>query len=166
MTSLLLYRRRREDNVYITSQPIVPSRFLDVKPDRVSGGRAVFLGYVRENNDGKKVAKLFYECYQALAEKRIERIIDEARKRWNLEDARVIHRIGWLDINDIACAIYADAMHRKAAFEACEWILEEVKRDVPSWKKERYEDSSAVWLENHNGPGKDPLNERDYLSRR
>ena len=132
--------------MYITSQPIILSRFLDAKPDRVSGGRAVFAGYVRENNDGKKVAKLFYECYQALAEKRIERIIDKARKRWSLEDARVIHRIGWLDINDIACAICADAVHRKAAFEACEWILEEVKRDVPIWKKELYHDQRQTWL--------------------
>lgn len=114
------------------------------RPDR--GGVTTFLGLVRNHQDGRTVLRLEYSAYLPMAEAETDRIIAEAAARW---PARVVvrHRVGALVIGDIAVAVVAAAAHRAEAFEACRYVIEELKRRVPVWKKEFYADGTIEWVD-------------------
>ncbi|MEJ7745662.1 MAG: molybdenum cofactor biosynthesis protein MoaE [Luteimonas sp.] len=124
----------------------------DIAPLRVQllrdsvGACASFEGWVRDHNDGRAVHGLRYEAYTTLAEAEGERILDEALNRFAIVDARCVHRIGDLVIGDLAVWVGVSAAHRDAAFDACRFIIDEVKSRVPIWKHERYADGNAGWL--------------------
>lgn len=101
-----------------------------------SGAYVVFLGQVRNENLGRKVEKLIYEAYPEMAEAEMERIREEALKKFPILDMVIWHRYGELDVGEDTILIVASAKHRKEAFRACEWAIDEVKRRVPVWKKE------------------------------
>lgn len=122
--------------------------------DRV-GGYASFEGWVRNHNEGRPVAGLRYEAYAALAESEGERILDEARRRYDILDAHCVHRIGELAIGELAVWVGVTAAHRDAAFAACRFIIDEVKARVPIWKHEGYVEGDAGWL--HPDTGKPPI---------
>jgi molybdopterin synthase catalytic subunit len=109
------------------------------------GGIACFLGVVRDHHDGRAVASLEYSAYDAMAEAECARVVAEARARWQA-DIALEHRLGHLDVGDAAVAIAAAAPHRDAAFAACRYVIEEVKRRVPIWKRERFVDGSEIWV--------------------
>ncbi|HEY5851799.1 MAG TPA: molybdenum cofactor biosynthesis protein MoaE [Lysobacter sp.] len=113
--------------------------------DRV-GGYASFEGWVRDHNDGRSVNGLRYEAYAALAEAEGERVLAEARAKFDILDARCVHRIGDLAIGELAVWVGVSAAHRDAAFAACRFVIDEVKARVPIWKHERYVDGDAGWL--------------------
>jgi molybdopterin synthase catalytic subunit len=115
-------------------------------PDR--GAVASFLGRVRDHHAGRRVLRLEYSAYTPMAEAECARIVSEAESRWPVRVA-LEHRIGALDIGDAAVAIAAAGAHRDEAFDACRFVIEEVKRRVPIWKKESYADGSVEWV----GPG-------------
>ena len=111
-----------------------------------AGAYASFEGWVRDNNEGRAVDGLTYESYAALAEKEGQAIIDQARARFAIIDAACVHRVGRLALGDLAVWVGVSAGHRDAAFEACRWIIDEVKSRVPIWKQERYAEGDAGWL--------------------
>ncbi|MFD0726329.1 molybdenum cofactor biosynthesis protein MoaE [Lysobacter brunescens] len=111
-----------------------------------AGAYASFEGWVRNHNDGRAATGLRYESYRALAEAEGERILDEALARFAIADAACMHRIGDLEVGDLAVWVGVSAAHRDAAFAACRWIIDEVKSRVPIWKHERYIDGDAQWL--------------------
>ncbi|BAD86304.1 molybdopterin converting factor, subunit 2 [Thermococcus kodakarensis KOD1] len=111
-----------------------------------SGAYVVFLGQVRNENLGRKVEKLIYEAYPEMAEAEMERIREEALKKFPILDMVIWHRYGELDVGEDTILIVASAKHRKEAFRACEWAIDEVKRRVPVWKKE-VTPEGAFWLE-------------------
>ncbi len=111
-----------------------------------AGAYASFEGWVRDHNDGRAVHGLRYEAYVALAEAEGTQILDEALARFDIVDARCVHRIGDLAIGELAVWVGVSAGHRDAAFAACRWIIDEVKARVPIWKHERYADGDAGWL--------------------
>ncbi|WP_149194108.1 molybdenum cofactor biosynthesis protein MoaE [Luteimonas suaedae] len=111
-----------------------------------AGAYSSFEGWVRDHNDGRPVRGLHYEAYAALAEAEGERILDEARTRFELVDALCVHRTGELAIGEIAVWVGVSAAHRGMTFDACRFIIDEVKRRVPIWKHERYADGDADWL--------------------
>ena len=111
-----------------------------------AGAFASFEGLVRDNNAGRAVEALSYEAYRALAETEGERVIDEARKRFAIMDAACVHRIGRLQLGELAVWVGVSAGHRDAAFAACRWIIDEVKARVPVWKHEHYAQGGAEWL--------------------
>ena len=113
--------------------------------DRV-GGYASFEGWVRDHNDGRAVHGLRYEAYAALAEAEGERVLAEALARFDILDARCVHRVGDLAIGEMAVWVGVSAAHRDAAFAACRFVIDEVKARVPIWKHERYADGDAGWL--------------------
>ena len=113
--------------------------------DRV-GAYAGFEGWVRNHNAGRAVAGLRYEAYITLAESEGERILDEARSRYDILDAHCVHRIGELAIGELAVWVGVTAAHRDAAFAACRFIIDEVKARVPIWKHEGYVEGEAGWL--------------------
>ncbi|MEO8460352.1 MAG: molybdenum cofactor biosynthesis protein MoaE [Dokdonella sp.] len=111
-----------------------------------AGACVVFEGWVRDHNDGRSVQRLDYQAYAELANNEGERIIAEAISKFEVTDARCIHRIGNLVIGDIAIWVGVAAAHRGSAFDACRWIVDEVKLRVPIWKNEHYADGDSGWL--------------------
>ena len=110
-----------------------------------AGAVVVFSGTARDETRGRKVLRLFYEAYGPMAEAECARIVSEAEARWPVRVA-LEHRIGALEIGDAAVAIAAAAAHREEAFTACRFVIEEVKRRVPIWKKEFYADGTIEWV--------------------
>ncbi len=118
--------------------------------DERAGAYAAFEGWVRDRNDGRQVDGLRYEAYVALAETEGERILSEAIARFDIVEACCIHRIGELDVGELAVWVGVSAGHRGAAFDACRFIIDEVKARVPIWKHEHYRDGDAGWLHPQN----------------
>lgn len=110
------------------------------------GGYASFEGWVRDQNEGRQVHGLRYEAYATLATREGERIVGEALSRFDIIDARCVHRVGDLSIGELAVWVGVSAAHRDAAFAACRYIIDEVKARVPIWKNERYAEGDAGWL--------------------
>lgn len=120
--------------------------------DARAGAFASFEGWVRDHNEGQAVDGLRYEAYAALAEKEGERILDEALQRFAIVQAHCVHRIGDLSIGEMAVWVGVSAAHRGAAFDACRYIIDEVKSRVPIWKQERYRQGGVDWLHPGNIP--------------
>ena len=115
--------------------------------DHAAAGACVcFEGWVRNHNAGRAVQRLDYQAYAPLAESEGETILAEAIERFRVREARCIHRVGSLAIGDMAVWAGVSADHRDAAFAACRWIIDEVKRRVPIWKNEHYTDGESGWL--------------------
>ncbi len=131
---------------YLTSSPIDTGLLFEAvaAPDR--GGTACFVGAVRNHHEGRPVLKLEYSAYGTMAEAECERIVTEAEQRWPAR-VELRHRIGVLVVGDLAVAVAAAAAHREAAFAACRFVIEEVKRRVPIWKREHYADGTVAWVD-------------------
>jgi len=114
--------------------------------DPAAGGYASFEGWVRNHNEGLPVRHLEYEAFEPLAIKEGERIVAEAIKRFGIEHAACVHRIGDLAIGEMAVWVGVSARHRAEAFAACRYIIDEVKHRVPIWKKEHYENGDSGWV--------------------
>ena len=110
------------------------------------GARSVFEGIVRNINDGHEVKKLEYECYESLAIKEGDQILEEAIEKFDLINAFCIHRVGTLEIGETAVIVVATSGHRDQSFKGCRYIIDEVKCRVPIWKKEHYADGETEWL--------------------
>ena len=110
------------------------------------GAVASFVGIVRDVNEGDRVSEMTLEHYPGMTEKSIEGIIDEARRRWDVIDALVVHRVGVLKPTDPIVLVVVASGHRGDAFAACEFIMDYLKTQAPFWKKERTGES-ARWVE-------------------
>jgi len=113
-------------------------------PER--GGTCVFLGTVR-NDAG--VTSIDYSAYESMATEEIERILAEAQERWPGSRVMLQHRLGVIPVGEASIAIAAAAPHRDEAFTACRYVIEEVKKRLPVWKKELRADGSEQWVESH-----------------
>jgi molybdopterin synthase catalytic subunit len=111
-----------------------------------SGAVNVFLGNVRDHNLGREVDHLYYDAYPAMAEKVLRELAEEAVTRYGLDDAAVLHRTGRLAIGETSLVVAVSHGHRKPAFEAGLWLVDELKRKVPIWKKEVWADGEE-WIE-------------------
>lgn len=132
--------------MYITQEPIRLEKFFSAMPEQSCGALASFVGIVRDHDHGRPVEKLYYECYASMAERAIENVVRESRKQWPIEDIRILHRIGSLEIGEVAVAIAVSSVHRDEAFLACRFAIEEIKTKVPIWKKEFYKDGAQAWV--------------------
>jgi molybdopterin synthase catalytic subunit len=112
-----------------------------------SGAIVTFDGVVRNLNEGRKVDRLAYEAYGELAVKEGAAILEEAKERFPIQQCACEHRVGALEIGDVAIRVQVLAGHRAEAFDACRWIVDQVKYRVPIWKKEFYSDGESAWLE-------------------
>lgn len=129
----------------LTTQPITPATHLsDIPP--TCGGIVTFEGRVRNHHEGKSVTALEYSAHPVLAQKEGLAVLSESLTRFpDLTLARAIHRTGPLAIGDIAVLVIAASSHRALAFEACQWLIDEIKHRVPIWKLEHYPDGSSAW---------------------
>jgi molybdopterin synthase catalytic subunit len=114
--------------------------------DAGSGACATFEGWVRDHNLGRPVVRLEYEAYEALALTEGEAIIGEAIERFEISGATCVHRLGALEIGDMAVWVGVAAGHRDPAFAACRYIIDEIKQRVPIWKKEFYPEGDTGWI--------------------
>lgn len=132
--------------MFTTNQPVSIGEFLNGAPDPSCGASVIFVGTVRNDQNGKPVEKLCYECYESLANREISLIVDEAKKRYGVDRIRVLHRIGWLKVGDVAVIIEVKSTHREEAFQACRAVIDEMKKKVPIWKKEVFRDGTSEWV--------------------
>lgn len=130
----------------ISTEPLDPAALQRTLADAHAGACVTFEGWVRDHNDGQPVRALDYEAYAPLAEKEGMRILDEARARFAIRGAVCVHRVGALQIGELAVWVGVAAAHRGAAFDACRYLIDETKARVPIWKKEYYADGSTVWI--------------------
>jgi len=111
-----------------------------------AGAFVCFEGRVRNHNEGDEVTSLEYEVYEELAAKEAGRIVEEAKEKFDILELVGVHRQGHLEIGDIAVWIGVIAEHRGSAFEACRFVIDEVKRRLPVWKKEHYKHKESKWV--------------------
>ena len=117
-----------------------------------AGACVTFEGWVRNSNAGRAVRRLDYQAYAPLAETEGQRILAEAMRQFAIVDIRCVHRVGSLAIGELAVWVGVSAAHRDAAFAACRFVIDEVKRRVPIWKNEHYADGESGWLHPDNTP--------------
>ncbi len=110
------------------------------------GATVLFIGTVRNYGDNGQVIGMSYEAYVGMAEKRIKNIEIEVKKKWDVKEIRVVHRVGDLKIGDNSIAIAISTPHSKDAFDASQFILNRVKQDVPIWKNEMLSDGNTKWV--------------------
>jgi molybdopterin synthase catalytic subunit len=134
----------------VTDQPLALKELVDFVTDPEAGAVATFIGTTRNNNEGRRVIALDYEAYPEMAEKELVRLGEEAKKRWDICRMAIVHRIGPVAITEPSVMIAVSAAHRDAAFAACRFAIEEIKRTVPIWKKEVYE-GGEVWIGTQSG---------------
>ncbi len=103
-------------------------------------------GFVRQFTKGRETEYLVYEAYQPMALKELEKLVARAHEEFEIENVGIVHRLGRLEIGETSVVISVASPHRRAAFEACEWLIKELKRTVPIWKKEVYADGE-IWVE-------------------
>ena len=113
------------------------------------GAVTSFIGYVRDNNNNTNVQYIDLEVYEKMAYKQLENIIKEASLKWNLIDTLIIHRYGKLQVNEKIVLVASFSSHRKESFEACNYIMDYLKKDAPFWKNEIYNNNNE-WLINSN----------------
>jgi molybdopterin synthase catalytic subunit len=114
--------------------------------DLGSGGYVSFEGWVRDQNEGQDVTRLEYEAFEELAVKEGDRIVAEALRRFPVKHALCVHRVGSLGLGDMAVWVGVSSAHRGEAFDACRFIIDEVKHRLPIWKKEHYRNGNSGWV--------------------
>lgn len=113
------------------------------------GATVLFVGTVRELNDGRDVSGIDYSAYEPMADRELRAIVEEACHRWKGADVVAEHRLGTLELGEVSIAIAASHPHRDEAFGAARHVIEEVKKRVPIWKREHYADGTRAWVEAH-----------------
>ncbi len=116
------------------------------------GAVVSFVGTVRDNSEGKRVLYLEYDAYPEMAKKKLADIAREIKDKWHIGDVAITHRLGRIEIGEIAVAVAVSSAHRRQAFAACQYAIDRIKEVVPIWKKEFYEEGSA-WIgsDSHRG---------------
>ncbi|WP_430787695.1 molybdenum cofactor biosynthesis protein MoaE [Virgibacillus flavescens] len=150
----------------ITNDPIDINNCVSQVTRAEAGAINTFIGTVREFTKGKRTLYLEYQAYTAMAEKKLQQIGDEIGDKWENTETAIIHRIGRLEISDIAVVIAVSTPHRNDAFEASRYAIERIKEIVPIWKKEHWEDGT-LWMgdQKENTSYKENMpNEEDMLN--
>ena len=135
-------------SVHITSKKLNLQNCYDFVKDASCGGIATFIGTVRDVTQNKNVVLLDFSAYKPMALKELQKIADTALKKFPIYKIAIHHAVGPLKIGDIPVIITVSSAHRKAAFEACEFAIDTLKKTVPIWKKEHFNDGK-VWVNSH-----------------
>ncbi len=144
-----VYQLAQTQGFALLDEAIDAQRLKDMLQDEQCGALATFEGWVRDHNNDSRVTSLTYYGYEKLAINQGKLIIEEAKRLFDIENAVAIHRIGALKIGDMAVWVGVSSKHRYPAFDACKWILDTIKADIPVWKQEYYQNQSSKWLSNN-----------------
>jgi molybdopterin synthase catalytic subunit len=131
----------------IITRAIDPTSLINEVASPEHGAISVFIGTVRDVNDGRSVSSIEYSAYKSMAESELERILDEAEERFGISALIVEHRIGLLGLGDTSVAIAAAHEHRAPALDCTRYVIEEIKKRVPIWKMEHYSDGTREWVD-------------------
>lgn len=131
----------------ITRDAIRPDDVLDRVGADEDGAAILFLGVVRDHADGRAVSGMRYDAYEEMAATVLAEIATEAAERLGTDRVAVIHRVGELAIGEVSVAIAVSSPHRAESFDASRYVIEEIKKRLPVWKKERYVDGAEEWVE-------------------
>lgn len=136
-----------EQDHYEIVRHSIPAQEIIAKMKRPEDGAVVtFDGIIRNNSRGKQTRSVEYQAYEPMALKHIRKIGERIKLMWEIDSVAIIHRLGRLEIGDSSVLIVVTATHRRPAFEACQYAIDLLKKTVPIWKKECYEDGE-VWIE-------------------
>jgi len=130
----------------VTPDPLDPAEAIARVASPSAGAIQIFLGIVRNNSLGRDVSYLEYEAYPSMAERTMAEIAEEATKHFGLIDWAVLHRTGRLEIGEMSLLVAVSSPHRAASFEGGSWMVDEIKKRVPVWKKEVWTNGEA-WVE-------------------
>jgi molybdopterin synthase catalytic subunit len=133
--------------ISITKDAIDQLKILDQIKDDSSGAVVFFTGSVRNYNSKGKVEGIFYEAYNEMVEEILKKIEKEIFKNWNIKKFIAIHRIGYLKVGEISVIVGVSSEHRKEAFEACSYGIDNIKKRCPIWKKEKMQSGNFEWVD-------------------
>lgn len=136
----------RSEHCAIVRERIDPQPIADALKAPEDGAAAIFEGIVRNNTRGRATAYLDYEAYDAMAINEMEKLAKASLDKFKIRDVRLVHRLGRLEIGETSVLVVVASAHRSAAFEACRWLIDTLKKTVPIWKKEYFQDG-AVWAD-------------------
>jgi molybdopterin synthase catalytic subunit len=131
----------------VTRDVIEPQGILGLVGSPADGAAILFLGTVREQNDGREVSGMRYDAFAEMAEPVLQEIAAEAAVRAGSDRIAVVHRVGELTIGEVSVAIAVSSPHRAESFDAARYVIEQIKQRLPVWKHEHYSDGNAQWLE-------------------
>jgi molybdopterin synthase catalytic subunit len=131
----------------IVTREIDPTALLAEVQSAEIGAISIFAGTVRDTNDGRSVTAIDYSAYTSMAESELESILAEARDRFGVTAIVVEHRVGSLALGDVSVAIVAAHAHRAPALDCTRFVIEEIKKRVPIWKREHYADGALEWVD-------------------
>ncbi|HEV2018605.1 MAG TPA: molybdenum cofactor biosynthesis protein MoaE [Gemmatimonadaceae bacterium] len=131
----------------ILTREIDPASLMNEVGSKQYGAISLFVGTVREVNNGRSVSGIEYSAYKSMADAELERILDEAEERFGVSGLVVEHRIGLLGLGDVSVAIAAAHPHRAPALDCTRYVIDEIKKRVPIWKKEHYADGTREWID-------------------
>ncbi len=140
--------------VRLTNDPIDYAASVESVRSTAAGAVVLFLGTVREMTEGRQTLALDYDAYPEMAVRKMEELVVQARERWPVTAVEIIHRLGRLELGDISISIALSCPHRREAFEAGRFLIDEFKQIVPIWKKEYWSDGSTEWV--HPVEGQEP----------
>jgi molybdopterin synthase catalytic subunit len=132
--------------ISITKDIIDQLIILDQLKDNSSGAVVFFNGIVRDHNSKEKVEGIFYEAYEEMVEEVLKKIEKEIFEKWNIRKFIAIHRVGYLKVGEISVIVGVSSAHRKEAFEACSYGIDNIKKRCPIWKKEKMESGDSKWV--------------------
>jgi molybdopterin synthase catalytic subunit len=132
--------------ITLVQEPIDTAAILREVQSPLAGAVVLFLGTTREVTGEKRTVSLDYECYPEMAQRKLEELAAEARRRWPLCECAIVHRLGHLPIGDASVAVAVSAPHRREAFEAGQWLIDTLKQIVPIWKQENWADGTSEWV--------------------
>jgi MoaE-MoaD fusion protein len=136
----------RSERCAIVREPIAVRPIADSMKAGEDGATIVFEGIVRNHSRGRRTLYLDYEAYESMALNEMQRLSQAALERFAVRDVRLVHRLGRLQVGETSVLVAVASAHRAVAFEACRWLIDTLKRTVPIWKKEYFEDG-AVWAD-------------------
>jgi len=132
--------------VKLVRERIVPHELVPALERPEDGAIVIFDGVVRNHSRGRRTLYLEYEAYESMAIEQLRRLAAEGKERFAIRNVAIVHRLGRIEIGESSVLIAVFSAHRAAAFEACRWLIDTLKRTVPIWKKEYFEDG-AVWAD-------------------
>ena len=130
----------------IVRRRIDPSKVLESVMDPEAGGIVLFVGTIRNRTGAEKVKGLEYEVYHPMAQRMIGQLEREIRRRWPVKSVTMIHREGKLKIGEVSVAVAVSAAHRREAFDAARYAIEQIKRSFPIWKREKLQGGRYSWV--------------------
>ncbi len=130
----------------ITKEEIDLGALAHAVEDPAAGAIVTFAGATRNETDGRQVLSLTYQAYDGMAESKLFEVAEQARERFDILKIAVLHRVDTLPVGGVSIGIAVSAGHRPAAFEACRFLIDTIKKEVPIWKREVFADGESAWV--------------------